>query len=179
MAQILLYAILLKESNILITEILKGYIMYRLFPRFLVKSRGWRGAEKSLSADPRKRQFTLLEVLVAFVITGTIIAGAMGILKASLWAASYYSHRTSASNIANSRIERLRTIPYADLASMTEDAAPVNSRGISDANGDFMRTTTLGSDYFNTRGGTAQARTAAITAPTLQPRSSPTMSAAI
>lgn len=125
--------------------------MYRLFPRFLVKSRDWRDTEKTLSARRLKRRFTLLEILVAFVITGTIIAGAMGILKTSLWAANYYSHRTSASNIANSRIERLRTIPYADLDSMTEDAAPVNGRGISDANGDFTRTTTLGSDYFNTR----------------------------
>ncbi|MFO7821697.1 MAG: prepilin-type N-terminal cleavage/methylation domain-containing protein [Lentisphaeria bacterium] len=114
------------------------------------------GCAKSACVSNKKvkssrRGFTLIEVMVAFMLTGAMIAAAVGILKSSLWAANYYSHRLAAANIANSRIERLRSIPYAELEAMEEDATPVNSKGIADSEGDFVRTTVIGTDYMNTR----------------------------
>jgi len=99
----------------------------------------------------KRTHFTLIEVMIAFLITGATVAAAMGLLKTAIWSASFFSHRTAAANIANSRVERLRTMPYVDLETMEEDATPVNAEGILDADGDFVRTTVVGSEYYKTR----------------------------
>ena len=97
------------------------------------------------------RQFTLVEVMIAFAVTAVMIAAAMGLLRTSLWAANFYSHRMAAVNIANSRIERLRALPYAGMPAMEEDNILVNARGVMDSDGSFTRTTVIGSEYHNSR----------------------------
>lgn len=107
--------------------------------------------EKRASCRVKRRRFTLIEVMMAFMLTAVTIAAAVGVLKTSLWAASFFSHRATASNIANSRMERLRSMGFANLDAMEEDSVPVNDQGSLDSEGHYERTTTIGNEYISTR----------------------------
>jgi len=95
--------------------------------------------------------FTLVEVLVVFMLSGVAITAAVGLMASSMWGSNYMEHRLNASAIAQSRLENLRTVPFAELADMAEDAERVNAQGMTDANGLYARTTTVGADYKSTR----------------------------
>lgn len=97
------------------------------------------------------RRFTIIEVVVATTFTGIAIAAAVGLLATVLWGTNYARHRMAASNIAANRLEELRSIPYATLPYMEEERVAVNPHGVRDGDGQYQRTTTLGSDYLSTR----------------------------
>ncbi len=95
--------------------------------------------------------FTLIEVVMAFMLTAVSITAAVGLMTSTMWGTNYMEHRLTASNLAQSRIEHIRSLPFNELPAMIEDAVKVNGRGLTDANGQYERTTEVGSVFMSTR----------------------------
>jgi prepilin-type N-terminal cleavage/methylation domain-containing protein len=98
---------------------------------------GWHGA------------FTLTEVVIAMMLTGIFMAAAVSLLVFNLKAAYFLNSRMTATVIAKSRLEALRTVPYAKLADAKEDQVPVDGSGIPYENGRYRRTTAIGAPFFS------------------------------
>lgn len=88
---------------------------------------------------------------MVFALAGIAIVSAVGLMSSSMWGSNYMEHRLNASAIANSRIEHLRAVSFADLDTMTEDAVQVNEHGLVSSAGAYQRTTTIGALYKGTR----------------------------
>ncbi len=108
------------------------------------------------SAAPR---FTLMEVMIVIALTGVAITAAVGLLSTVMWGANMTRHRLTASNIANNRIEELRSLPYAEVPAMEEDRVIVNGQGVRDGDGEYVRTTEIGTDFLKTRQTTVSVET--------------------
>ena len=89
--------------------------------------------------------------MVVMVFTGVALTAALGLITATMWGEKYIRHRYFAHTIASNRIEQLRSFPYSDLTVMEETDTPVDSQGLLDADGDFRRTTVVGSEFRSTR----------------------------
>ena len=91
----------------------------------------------------RRRPFTLVEVVVAGVITAGGLAAAITLVSFNLWTANFAEVRMLASEIAKNRLEQVRLLGFSDLPKLTESSVQVNGQGLPDANGQYHRTTTL------------------------------------
>jgi prepilin-type N-terminal cleavage/methylation domain-containing protein len=102
-----------------------------------------RGADMT-RAIARERGFTMVEVMVALLLTAVAIMGLLGVYLAETHASSYTRHASEAAVLAQDKLEQLR-IQVAATATGTE--ASINERGI--ATGVFTRrwTETLGTGY--------------------------------
>ena len=111
-------------------------------------------------ANPQffRTSFTLVEAIMALLITGIAVAASAALLNTSLSGGELLRNRYTASEIAVSRLEDLRSFPYAELSDMEENAVMVNSRGIPDAEGQYSRTTEVGSEYHHSRSVTVTVR---------------------
>lgn len=104
------------------------------------------------SAPPRSRRarpasergFTLVEVMVALLLTAVAVMGLIGVYTAQSRASSNTRHTSEAAVLAQDKLEQLRT-QIAAAGSGSE--ASINERGI--ATGVFTRrwTVTLGTGY--------------------------------
>ena len=112
------------------------------------------GYMKQLSAGNkhvRRVEFTLIEVMLVMAFTGVALTAALGLITATMWGEKYIRHRYTAHTIASNRIEQLRSFPYSELTAMEESATPVDEQGTLNANGDYRRTTVVGSEFRKTR----------------------------
>lgn len=90
-----------------------------------------------------KQHFTLMEIVMTFTISGIVIAGAATLINSALWGNQLLRKRYSATEIAVSRIETLRSAPYQQLSQMEEEEISVDEQGNADAEGDFSRSTAV------------------------------------
>jgi len=95
--------------------------------------------------------FTLIEAIIALAVTGIAIAASAALLSTSLSGGELLRNRYHASEIAVSRLEDMRSMPYATLSDLEEEAVTVNSNGVQDEDGQYTRSTVVGNEYHNTR----------------------------
>jgi prepilin-type N-terminal cleavage/methylation domain-containing protein len=96
------------------------------------------------SRGPHERGFTLIEVMVALLLTAVAVMGLLGVYMAQARASSNTRHSSEAAVLAQDKLEQLRT--QAGVAGSGSEAS-INERGI--ATGVFTRrwTVTLGAGY--------------------------------
>ena len=91
-------------------------------------------------ARRRQRGFTVLEVLIALTVLLIGIGGILSLQVSSLRASGYSRHAAEAVVVGEDRVELLRLVPAADLASGSD---VVNALGIPDPEGLYTRTWTV------------------------------------
>ncbi len=65
--------------------------------------------------------FTIVEVMIAMVIFAIVIASGFACLKSGLSLMENARHHTRSSQIMQSEIERIRSLPWNDVTSLTND----------------------------------------------------------
>jgi prepilin-type N-terminal cleavage/methylation domain-containing protein len=67
---------------------------------------------ESLRSGPRLSRggFTMIEVMLAIVITAVVVTGIIGLYKIEVTASSYSRHSTEAAALAEDKLEKLRTL---------------------------------------------------------------------
>ena len=89
---------------------------------------------------PRRRRatagFTLLEVLIALVVTGIGLTGIAALTVSNAHGVRYARHATEATILAEDQLERMNTWPAAQLVS---GADQVDAQGLAVANGGYAR----------------------------------------
>jgi len=95
----------------------------------------------------RKKGFTLVEMMVASFVLAIFIAGSYALVSGSLWMNQTSRDHYVALNLASSRLERTRTLLYADYSKVAENQLVMNANGTPNANGQYRRTTTVNSNY--------------------------------
>ena len=82
--------------------------------------------------------FTMIEVMLAIVITAIVVTGIIGLYKIEVTASSYSRHSSEATALAEDKIEKLRTLGAASAQSGTDtNVDPQDNTG-----GIFTRTWT-------------------------------------
>lgn len=89
---------------------------------------------------PRRAGFTLLEVLVALVVTAIGLTGIAALTVSTSHGVSYARHATEATILAEDQIERMYTWPRAQLVSASDRVDP---QGRPVASGGYLRTWTV------------------------------------
>ncbi|HRK48154.1 MAG TPA: prepilin-type N-terminal cleavage/methylation domain-containing protein [Nocardioides sp.] len=84
----------------------------------------------------RRRGFTLIEILVALVITVIGLLGIAGMFVANAQGTTYARHATEASVLAEDQLEFMLTTPSANLVSGFDQ---VDEHGVAVASGGFTR----------------------------------------
>ncbi len=87
------------------------------------------------------QNFTLVEVVVVFLLVGIAFAAASRLLSFNMWLADHAQSRTVALSVAKNRLEDLRTVTFSTLCSYAEEQVQVNAHGIPDVDGLYLRTT--------------------------------------
>jgi len=78
--------------------------------------------------NKKQSGFTLIEVMIALVILATGLLALMTMQIVSIKANAFSSEMTYASMLAQSRLEQIRNIPYANLiAGTTNDTVPASA----------------------------------------------------
>lgn len=94
---------------------------------------------------------TLVEVIIALALLTLSIGGILGVIVQSTSAGQSIDNTYVATNIAKSRIERLREVRrdrgYADLVNWQEAGVSIDRNGVATSTGDFERTTIVDSAY--------------------------------
>jgi prepilin-type N-terminal cleavage/methylation domain-containing protein len=92
----------------------------------------------------RERGFTMVEIMVALMLTAVAVMGLLGVYLAEVRASSYTRHTSEAVVLAQDKLEQLRTQV---AASTSGSDLNINERGV--ATGAFTRrwTETLGTSY--------------------------------
>lgn len=89
--------------------------------------------------------FTLVEVMVSLFLFALFIGGALGLLSQIMRTHYTVRDRTEATNLAWSRVERAANIEFSALPDLVESGIRINRAGLPDAEGDFLRTTSVSS----------------------------------
>ncbi len=97
-----------------------------------------------------RRHFTLVEVMIAFGVSGLVLASALTLFSIFLYSDDMVTKRNTALSIARSQLDYLRTVPYISLATAAEDSVRVNGEGALDETGLFLRSTTIGNSTDST-----------------------------
>ena len=98
-----------------------------------------------VTREPRaERGFTMIELLVALLLTAVAVMGILGAYRAAVRSSSYSRHASEAAVLAQDRLEQLRT--QAAVATTGSDVN-INERGV--ATGIYTRswTVTLATGY--------------------------------
>lgn len=90
---------------------------------------------------------TLVEVLMSIVIFSVLVVSVLSMVIVISGVSKRADYEYTATTIARSRIERLNQMDFALLASANETDTRVNAQGVSDPNGLYLRTTTVGTNY--------------------------------
>ena len=90
---------------------------------------------------------TIIETLVAITIFAMTIVGVMGAIVVSVDASSKINYEYTATNIAKSRIERLRYMDFNLLTNAVETNSLVDNQGVPSETGEFIRNTIVNANY--------------------------------
>ena len=94
-----------------------------------------------------KRGSTLIEVMGTVLIFMVGIAALLGVFYASTGMAKRAQYAYTAYNIAKNHIEDLKAFTFTDLVVANETASIVDQNGVSDPNGQYIRTTAITPSY--------------------------------
>ena len=98
-----------------------------------------------------KKAMTLTEVVIAMALVALSIGGIMSVIVQSMTLEQSVDSAYVAMNLAKNRIERIREIRrdrgYAAVANTEESDTVLDRNGVSDPNGEFMRTTVIDAAY--------------------------------
>jgi Tfp pilus assembly protein PilV len=94
---------------------------------------------------------SLIETVMALALVAICIGGILGVVVQSVELGQSRERAYIAMNLAKNRLERIRQIRrdqgYSSLATATETDTLIDSKGIADGGGDFIRTTAVEPDY--------------------------------
>lgn len=93
------------------------------------------------------RGSTLIEVMGTVMIFMIGISALLGVFYASAGMAKRAEYAYTAYNIAKNHVEDLKAYSYTDLAVANETSSVVDQNGVADPNGQYIRTTTITSNY--------------------------------
>lgn len=86
--------------------------------------------------------FTMIEVMIALLLTGVATAGVLGIYSVQTRASVYSRHAIEASELAQDQLERLRTISV-PATTTTGTQTQLDEKGKVTSNGAFTRSWTI------------------------------------
>ena len=89
----------------------------------------------------------MVEVAIAVMVTAIVIIGVLGLYYQSVLVTKKMNQLFIATNIAKSRLERLRNIEFDTLPLTAETDTLIDSEGNSVANGNFVRNTSVATNY--------------------------------
>jgi len=123
----------------------------------------------------RQQGFTLIEVMIALVILATGLLALMTMQIVSIRANAFSSEMTYAAMLAQSRLERIRNMPYDSVQTISPDesvdasastkgmAYTVKTTVVDNSPATDMKTITLRIDWTGTPAGSAGGSTANFT----------------
>ena len=88
--------------------------------------------------NKRERGFTLIEVMIAMVLTAIAIMGIIALYITETKASGFSRHTTEAAVLAEDKVEKIRTMASTNIASTIE--SNLNERGQTGGGGIFKRT---------------------------------------
>ena len=97
----------------------------------------------------RKNQagMSLVEVAVAVMVISIVLTGILGLYYQSVLVTKKMNQLFIATNLAKSRLERLRNIAYDSLPLTSETDTLLDKEGNTIVNGDFVRNTAVSTSY--------------------------------
>ena len=90
---------------------------------------------------------TLVEVIGTVLVFMIGISALLGVFYASVGMAKRAEYAYTAYNIAKNHVEDLKAFSFTDLAVANETASVVDQNGVADSDGEYIRTTTITSNY--------------------------------
>ena len=90
---------------------------------------------------------TLVEVMTAILLFTLGIAALLGVITQSVQSAKKAGFAYKAYNLAKSHLDTLRSVSFSDLSSAVETSTAINEQGVPDADGEFIRNTTVSTSY--------------------------------
>ena len=92
---------------------------------------------------PSSGGYSLLEVVVALAILGISLAGIYKVMTVSMQTRQVALNHYVATVMANNQIERAKNLAFGNLSLLAEDELRVDELGTTDANGRYLRSTTI------------------------------------
>ena len=92
---------------------------------------------------PASDGYSLLEVVVALAILGISLAGIYKVMTVSMQTRQVALNHYVATVMANNQIERAKNLAFGNLSLLAEDELRVDELGTTDADGRYLRTTTI------------------------------------
>ncbi len=89
------------------------------------------------------RRFTVVEALLAAVILGLAATAFISLMTFSTEISDLMDRRQTCMQLAVRRTEEIRNRPFSEVDFFVEDTVRINALGVHDANGEYLRTTTL------------------------------------
>ena len=100
-----------------------------------------------MKMDVWKEGFTFVEVVVAVALLVVALAGAFGLIIASMRVRQASHDHHAATLIGNNRLERAKTVTFENVPLMVEHEVRVDELGVPVVNGRFLRTTEVESHW--------------------------------
>lgn len=106
---------------------------------------------KILKLLKTQRAMTLIEIMVSILLITLMIGTVLGLLMQNMKMGGAIDYNYAAVNIAKSRIDRIRELRrdqgFSNLSAAAETSTTVDRNGLSDASGDFTRTTVITTNF--------------------------------
>lgn len=95
----------------------------------------------------RKQGFSLVELSIALMVATVFVLGILSLYSQSVVSTKKMNQRFIAVNLAKNRLERLRSFDFDVLPLSAETDTYLDEKGNPDANGGFIRNTTVSTNY--------------------------------
>lgn len=99
--------------------------------------------DRVIAAKRREGGFTLMEVMIAVLLTAIAIIGMIALFRVNTTAASYSRHQTEASILAQDRLETIRTWPSTAVVAGSTTENTLNDLGKTVSGGRYTRVSTI------------------------------------
>jgi type II secretory pathway pseudopilin PulG len=104
-----------------------------------------------LRSQKNQKAMTLIEIMVSLLLVSLLVGTVLVLLLQNMKIATTIDYSYAASNIARSRIDRIRQLRrdqgFSNLAAAAETNTTVDRNGTPDPEGDFARTTTITTNF--------------------------------
>ena len=98
-------------------------------------------------SNTKNKGFTVLEIMVAVSIFGIAIVSLLAVFTQAMTVSKRSDYAYTAYNLAKNHIERLRASSFSSLSLATETDTRINRDGDPDGAGEYLRSTTVTSNY--------------------------------
>lgn len=93
------------------------------------------------------RGVSLVETVMAIALFAIGITALLGVFTQTVTVAKRADHAYVAYQLAKNRVERLKQLDFASLSTANETSMRVNREGTADPAGEFLRSTTVTTNY--------------------------------